>query len=401
MEELLFITPCVPNKNGSGTEKRVHQWLSRLKEHHHIHLLVVYPEKQRDDLFVAPVYFQLASCHVLYVRRARRNLRDLMKGFFYYALFCCGMQKDRVQGQLEIQESQKASLYNWYSKINLTRIFCMRLYHCKIAFYIRDITHVSHMELDMDDFESNTWAKLAWLYGHHFMWSSAKKTAMQAILFYFCEKIASPSFQRIYICSQEDQRKLERRLNRREIAVFPNRISLAEPIIQASSRQRQPYRIFFVGALAYFPNEDAVRWFVENCLPHLRKTGKPWEFFVAGFRAPAKLAAWLREHEGVIFLGEVDDLRPIYAESGSVVAPLRTGGGTKLKVIEAMLYGCPVVASSEAAYGLELIPEEHYLPADTAAEYVAQLLKLAGNSQLSDQIAHNARKYIEEKYVYQ
>jgi glycosyltransferase involved in cell wall biosynthesis len=121
--------------------------------------------------------------------------------------------------------------------------------------------------------------------------------------------------------------------------------------------------LVYVGACDYPPNAEAVAWWAEAVWPLLRT---PRPLHVAG-RAPEALGA-LAEHPGVRVVGEVEDTAPVLAAASLVVVPLRSGGGTRIKVLEALAHGRPVVSTPKGVEGLPLGETDGVLVGSTAAE---------------------------------
>jgi glycosyltransferase involved in cell wall biosynthesis len=155
--------------------------------------------------------------------------------------------------------------------------------------------------------------------------------------------------------------------------------------------------MLFIGALSYAPNQDAVRWFLAEILPALR-AATPCELLVAGRHAPESLRALLASSPGVVFLGPVEYAASAYQDAHLVVAPLRAGGGTRLKILEAFALGRPVVATPLAAEGLEITPGRHALLADRAADFAAACAKLAADADLRRALAAQAREWIAARH---
>jgi glycosyltransferase involved in cell wall biosynthesis len=154
------------------------------------------------------------------------------------------------------------------------------------------------------------------------------------------------------------------------VVVAPNG---ADPVDLLPAPRRapdEPLRILFVGAGDYWPNGQGIAWMVDEVLPRLRGA-MPVAFDVVG-RPPADPVA----ADGVTYHGRVDDLRPFYERAHAVVAPLFLGSGTRLKVVEAMAQGRPLVATSVGAEGVPAVPGEHFLQADDAEGFAAALTGL-------------------------
>lgn len=152
-----------------------------------------------------------------------------------------------------------------------------------------------------------------------------------------------------------------------------------------------PDTMIYPGAISYDANHDAVSYFVSDILPLIRRERPDARLRVTGRAAPAEIAA-LPQSEGVELTGYLDDVRPAVAAAWAEVVPLRRGGGTRLKLIEALALGTPVIATSKGAEGLDLVPGRDLLIADTPAEFAATTLRLLGSPELRADLAAAGRR---------
>ena len=159
-----------------------------------------------------------------------------------------------------------------------------------------------------------------------------------------------------------------------------------------------PLEVLFVGSLDWFPNQDAVRFFVEEIFPLIKIQKPAAQLTVVGRRAPESLASWMRRQEGVTLLSEVPDVRPCYTRAALAIVPLRIGGGTRIKILEAMSMGKPVVSTSIGAEGLAVKDGTHVLIADTPAEFARAAVSLMSSEELCRKIGQNGRKLVLERY---
>jgi glycosyltransferase involved in cell wall biosynthesis len=155
--------------------------------------------------------------------------------------------------------------------------------------------------------------------------------------------------------------------------------------------------LLFLGVLGYPPNSDGILWFIEEIWPSIRSASPAVRLRVAGHApGPALMAA--NSLPGVRVEGRVEDVVPLYEEAGIVIVPLRAGGGTRLKILEAMALGRLVVSTTLGCEGLDVQPEEDLLIADSPAEFAAQVLRALGDPALRQRIAANARRQVESRY---
>jgi polysaccharide biosynthesis protein PslH len=152
----------------------------------------------------------------------------------------------------------------------------------------------------------------------------------------------------------------------------------------------------FVGLLSYAPNRDAMTWFTREVLPRLG--GDAPEVLVAGRDPGPELESLVAAAPRVRLLGFVPDLAPLYARAGVFVNPMRGGGGTRLKMLEAMAAGKAVVSTSIGAEGLALTPGRDVVVADTAAEFAAAVRGLLADRAQAARLGQAARALVEARY---
>ena len=186
------------------------------------------------------------------------------------------------------------------------------------------------------------------------------------------------------------------RVSGKATLVVPNGVATAE-FTPANLSETVPGRLIYNGALSYGPNRDAVLWFVEAILPKIREQVPEAHLVVTG-RAEAAPES-LRRHPHVTLTGFLPDLRPTLAAAQVCVVPLRAGGGTRLKILEAWAAGLPTVATPIGAAGLEgSVAGEHLLLGETAEAFALETVALLKSVELRQRIAGNARALVEARY---
>jgi polysaccharide biosynthesis protein PslH len=166
-----------------------------------------------------------------------------------------------------------------------------------------------------------------------------------------------------------------------------------------SPRVSQPKdnpELIFVGSMDWLPNEDGICWFSEHVFGRVRQQVPNVRLTIVG-RTPGSAVRKLAEQDAAIQVtGTVPDVRP-YLERGAVfVVPLRIGGGTRLKIYEAMAMGIPMVSTTIGAEGLPVRNEEHLLIADSPEEQATAISRLIQNPHLAAELAGNALKLVKE-----
>lgn len=179
------------------------------------------------------------------------------------------------------------------------------------------------------------------------------------------------------------------------IALVPNGVDLDSYV--GNWGPPEPDSLVFPGALTYGANLDAMQFFLEEILPRIRARRPGVVLRITG-RTNGVPSERLVLGEGVILTGYLDDVRPTIAQSWVCVVPLRLGGGTRLKILEAMALGTPVVATRKGAEGLDVVHGEHLFVADDPSAYAACVVELLERAELRAQLARQARDLVAAKY---
>ncbi len=182
----------------------------------------------------------------------------------------------------------------------------------------------------------------------------------------------------------------------RPVEVVPNGVDMdAFPRLPLDGAD--PRALVFVGAMRYRPNADAARFFVEEILPRVRATIPGVELTIVGADPPPDVVA-LGKVPGVRVTGTVPDVRPWMRNAGVVVVPLLSGGGTRLKILEAFAMGRPVVSTTIGAAGIEARDGEHLLLADRPEAFARAITRLATEPGLRARLVEQAYALVRGRY---
>jgi polysaccharide biosynthesis protein PslH len=166
---------------------------------------------------------------------------------------------------------------------------------------------------------------------------------------------------------------------------------------QPSAISHQPLRLIFTGSMDWLPNEDAMLYFCREVLPAIRAELPDAHLTIVG-RTPTPAVKKLADDRGVTVTGRVDDVRPYMEQAAVYIVPLRIGGGTRLKIFEAMAMGKAVVSTTIGAEGLPVTDGEHVLLADDAAAFARAVIDLVRNVERRRRIEAAARTLVVERY---
>lgn len=157
--------------------------------------------------------------------------------------------------------------------------------------------------------------------------------------------------------------------------------------------------LVFTGSMDWIPNQDAVRYFAAEILPIIRRQ-VPASFVVVGRNPPASIRDLEQTVPGVRVTGTVDDVRPWVARGAVYVVPLRIGGGTRIKIFEAMSMARSVVSTTIGAEGLPVEAGRHLLVADTPDAFAAAVLRLLGNREERHRLGSAARQFVSSRFTW-
>jgi len=174
------------------------------------------------------------------------------------------------------------------------------------------------------------------------------------------------------------------------VRVAPNGVDLAcSPDFGAP----QADTLVYSGALTYYANWEAVEFFLREAF-HRVRTERPGVQLTVTGRLDGVPVDRLPNRDGVVFTGYVDDVRPVVARSWVGIVPLLTGGGTRLKILESLALGTPVVSTSKGAEGLDLVPGRDILIADEPADFADAVLRVLRDASLRETLSGNGRRAV-------
>lgn len=195
--------------------------------------------------------------------------------------------------------------------------------------------------------------------------------------------------------SKNDRRALRAIAPDKQMAVVPNGIDTE--YFRPGQAPREKSTLVFTGTMDFRPNVDAVMWFCHRVFPRIRAEAPDAHFYIVGQR-PRPEVQQLAQMPGVVVTGSVADVRPYLWRAALCVVPLRVGGGTRFKVLEAMACGTPVVSTTLGAEGIRLRPAEHVILADATEEFAASALDLLREPERARAMAARGQAFAVANY---
>ncbi|MFQ5798330.1 MAG: glycosyltransferase family 4 protein [Bacteroidota bacterium] len=209
------------------------------------------------------------------------------------------------------------------------------------------------------------------------------------------ERYWCPQFAVNLVVSPDDERVLRSSVPGIRTAVVPNGVD-CEYFTPRVDPDRKT--LLFCGGLDWYPNEDAMRFFFDSIWPSLSTQVRDVKMYVVGRNPPRWLLALSSRDPRISVPGFVEDIRPYGARAAAYVCPIRCGGGTRLKVLDALAMGIPFIGTAFSCSGLSVNHGEHVLLADRPEEFITRVREVLDSVALRKALVEAGRSLTEREY---
>jgi glycosyltransferase involved in cell wall biosynthesis len=356
---LLYVSPVIPALTGNGLAMRAAHVLLALARSYRVSLLIAARYRSPAGRFVPAEI--AAECREVVVVSA--------------------------------QEALLSTVVFRNAPFDVVHVFRLAAVAAAQPYFERDPPPQRH--LDLDDVESTSRRRIAALYRRRGDKRGAHEEVEAATVAEAAETETLPLFDRVYVCAEGDVVRLPWHVRSR-VTVLPNVLPMPAPLPPAP--EEEAVEILFVGTLDYFPNAEGIAWFAREVLPAIRKrTRRPVALRIVG-RGSSPLVTGLAALPGVELVGYAPDVREWYARCRIVVVPIRAGGGTRIKVLEAFALRRPVVATTIGAEGIDVRDGEQLLVADDSKAFAERCIRLIEEPGLGERLVANAYALFSARY---
>ncbi len=390
--QLLFVTPVFPSTTGYGLAMRAGALLKALATDNSVYLLIipVYdPDRKTLPKSMRGLCKQYHILNISMFDRLRARLKSLgqyiskQAAIPYVSLFTSARLVRAVERA--------------FDQIHFDYLYVFRIYMTPFALPYLSRASLKGRYLDLDDVESITRSRLAARFRANGLHRQARHEEQAAQLYATYERKFLPKFDGISVCSWKDKIEIEPLVPNRNIHVLPNVVS--PTVVSPSTPNAGTFNMLFVGNLNYYPNQDALAFFLGDVLPILRSRAKrSISFTIIGSGKWQGLHRY-RDIADCRYVGFVPDVSPYYEQSDAVVVPLRAGGGTRIKVLEAFSFNRPVVTTSIGVEGINVEHEKHVLIADQPESFAKQCCRIMEDQQLSEKLTTNSLVCLNDNYT--
>jgi polysaccharide biosynthesis protein PslH len=372
--KILFLSAWYPYPPDNGSKIRIFNLLRCLSEYHNVTLITFFDrdEHRQEEPILRP---SPSEIHVIpsqaYNPRSWRARLGYLSATPRYLADTYRPEMD----SLIRQTVEKIS----YDLVIASQLSMARYYRCfqgvPAVFEEAELGTYWPFETQMSISRTGIRRQLTWAKHRRFMTRLLRN-------FRFCT-----------VVSEVERKLLVKALpHYRSVHVIPN--SIDPDRFVRSSNGRAPHSLIFAGSLCYFANHDAMVWFLREIYPFIQAELPDVQLTITGEQTQQNLPS----SRNVVLSGRVHDIQSLVASSAVSLAPIRLGGGTRLKILESFALGTPVVATSKGVEGLEALDGEHLLVADTPREFAEAVLRLLREPQHAQKIADNAYKLVREHY---
>ena len=211
------------------------------------------------------------------------------------------------------------------------------------------------------------------------------------------EKEACRRFDAVIAVSVEDRDQMREEYGVNAVFEVPTGVD-TEFFTPSGKEKVDPHNVVFTGSMDWLPNEDAIRYYTEQILPIVRRSIPNATLTVVGRNPYPSLLELSRQDPAIVVTGRVEDVRPYMERAAAYVVPLRIGGGTRLKIFEAMAMEKPIVSTTIGAEGLPVTDGKELRIADTPETFAASVVELLTNADAGRKLGQEAARVVREKF---
>lgn len=211
------------------------------------------------------------------------------------------------------------------------------------------------------------------------------------------ERDACRRFDRVVAVSEEDRLRMERDYGLSGVLDVPTGVD-TEFFRPRRAEAREPYNLVFTGSMDWLPNEDAIQYFTKEILPRVRQSVPGVSLTVVGRNPYPSLVELSRRDPSISVTGRVEDVRPYMERAAAYIVPIRIGGGTRLKIYEAMAMEKPIISTTIGAEGLPVREGEELLLADEADAFASAVVRVLEDEAFAQRLGARAAEVVRERF---
>lgn len=386
---ILFIAPQVPWPLNVGSKIRTHNLLKCYADIGDVTLVCFAGDRSEEE----SVRDLEEYCHRIYcfpfmaTNLVPGKLRALVEALYLQPRAVRSFSSVKLAAQIaSLVASERFDI------VHIERLFMAK--NADAVLNSRSQSDRPILVLDIDDLESEKMSRLVALD----RWCSLRKYLglLEFLKLKVYERQILQRFDCVLVCSEKDGLCLGRGYQLPRVEVFSNGADIDDCVLPTEARD-DGQTLVFLGAMNYQPNEDAALYFIESILPLIRERLPGVRLIVAG-KSPSLRLRTLHNGHDLLVTGYVEEKRQLFSLCTVFIVPLRIGGGTRLKILEAMAFGKPVVSTTIGCEGINTIPGENILVADSPQDFTAACLGLLADETRRLALGRAGRELVERSY---
>ena len=378
---ILFITKELPYPPNSGCRNRTLNIIKALSKNNKI-LLLCHGEPEKDVERVNRMRSLCESVFLVNENKGSRKQRLYIDAFL--SLFSLAPFGVNSRYSVSMKDKAREILSQWqidliicdsiYQVLNMPEKQCFKILS---EHNVESVIIKRYAKVEKNIFRK-AYALLEWLKMRHY------------------EHKVWPSFDRCIVVSESDRAEMHSRIKNLDIEVVANGVDTE--YFSPRNAKEKPLSLVYMGQMDWHPNVDAMIYFLTEIYPIVKKRLPDASLSIIGSNPPEKIKELAKSEPSVKLTGLVDDTRPHIAQGEIFIVPLRIGGGTRLKILEAMAMGRPIVSTAIGCEGLDAINRRHIMIADSPNDFAEKVTELANNPALRLELGKNGRKLVEDRY---
>jgi glycosyltransferase involved in cell wall biosynthesis len=381
--------PEDPETSVSGMYKRMGMFIQAMKEMGELDMLFyVRPDLDVNRGFIAEMEERLAKrwdaqlrldlCNLVPERPTKGRWQEYISPALNIANHPPYMYTTQSKQINAVQQmlSRKPDILFAHRLTGMIPVLLSHGHHPRIYFDLDDIEHLAFIR----SIKQPPWWPGKWL------------NYLRLPILMLWERRAVRFSHTTFVCSETDRQYLSKVYCMKNVMVIPNAIDIPE-------KQEIPDKptLLFLGNMSYLPNTVGADYLISKIWPIISSAVPEAKLLIAGSN-PDNIASFEVSPPGVEFLGFVDDLDKLYKEVRVVCCPIFSGGGTRIKILEAAAYGKPVVSTTIGAEGIDMQDGEEILLRDDPKNFAGACIRLLNDKNYAEKIGQTARSFVDRDY---
>ena len=372
--KILFLSRWFPYPTNNGSKLRIYNLLRGLSKHHDVTLLS-FADQPNVNPEAPEVRSICSEVQIIPWREFDPNSARAKLGFL-------SLKPRSIIDTFSPEMAQ--AITQTLSKQKYDVVIASQLQMAAYYPYFQNIPALfEEIEIGLIYGQANTSVDKAQRLRHTFTWFKLRMYLSQLLR----------SFKAVTVVSEQEQKLIAQNFPHiKNIQVIPNCVNMDD--YKDIHVEAKPNTLIFTGSFRYHANHEAMVWFVRDVFPLILEKVSDAQLIITGDHADLPLPS----NQSVTLAGYVDDVKGLIASSSVALAPLWSGGGTRLKILEAMAIGTPVVATTKGAEGLDAQTGKHLLVTDEPDKFAKYAINLLADGDLRQKMAGNAHRFVREKY---